>query len=88
MEAHVEGSLWAAFDQGFRAALAAGPAEPEPTKDAGEYDFRHEAQRIIDAIEPRAGATMTLMCALREAYEAGRLATPASRAPGEPGEPR
>lgn len=36
------------------------------------YDFRHEAQRVIDAIEPRAGATMTVMSALREAFVAGR----------------
>lgn len=35
------------------------------------YDLRHEAQRIIDAIEPRAGATVTLMCALHEAWQAG-----------------
>jgi hypothetical protein len=35
------------------------------------YDLRSEAQRIIDAIEPRAGATMTLMCALHEAWMAG-----------------
>ena len=36
-----------------------------------EYDLRAEAQRIIDAIQPTAGATMTLMCALHEAWQAG-----------------
>ncbi len=36
-----------------------------------EYDLRAEAQRIIDAIHPQAGATMTLMCALHEAWQAG-----------------
>jgi|ERR1051325_4532705 hypothetical protein len=35
------------------------------------YDFDHEAQRVIDAIEPQRGASMTVKCALREAYAAG-----------------
>jgi hypothetical protein len=35
------------------------------------YNLLQEAERIIAAIEPRAGATMTLMCALSEAYGAG-----------------
>jgi hypothetical protein len=35
------------------------------------YDFDHEAQRVIDAIEPQRGARMTVKCALREAYAAG-----------------
>jgi len=34
------------------------------------YDFKLEAKRIVDALELK-GATMTLVCALREAYAAG-----------------
>lgn len=45
-----------------------------------EYDFQYEAQRIIDAIQPRAGARMTLVCALREAYYAGTTEAAALRA--------
>lgn len=36
------------------------------------YNFEHEAQRIVDAIVPTRGANMTVICALREAFEAGR----------------
>jgi hypothetical protein len=36
------------------------------------YDFEHEAKRVIEAIEPKYGANMTVICALREAYEAGK----------------
>lgn len=35
------------------------------------FDLRDEAQKIIDAIEPRRGAHMTLMCALHDAWMAG-----------------
>jgi hypothetical protein len=38
------------------------------------YDFEHEAKRVIEAIEPKYGANMTVICALREAFEAGRIA--------------
>ena len=34
------------------------------------YDFELEAKRIVEALELK-GATMTLTCALREAYDAG-----------------
>jgi hypothetical protein len=34
------------------------------------YDFAHEARRIVDALKVE-GATMTLICALREAFDAG-----------------
>lgn len=36
------------------------------------YDFEHEAKRVIEAIEPQRGALMTVLCALREAFEAGK----------------
>jgi hypothetical protein len=35
------------------------------------YDFQHEAQRIVEALNLK-GASMTLMCALQEAFEAGQ----------------
>lgn len=35
------------------------------------YDFRAEAQRLIEAIDPRRGATTTVVCTLHEAYDAG-----------------
>lgn len=51
---------------------------------AERYEFKYEAQRIIDAIEPRAGAMMTLLCALHEAYDAGAKEAGASeKAEGE-----
>ena len=34
------------------------------------YDFEYEAGRIVDALKLE-GATMTLICALREAFDAG-----------------
>jgi hypothetical protein len=44
---------------------------PEHVTELGPYDLRAEAQKIIEAIQPTAGATMTLMCALHEAWQAG-----------------
>ncbi len=35
------------------------------------YNLQVEAQRVIDVIHPQAGALMTLMCALHEAWQAG-----------------
>ncbi len=37
---------------------------------SANYDFESEAKRIVDALELK-GATMTLVCALREAFTAG-----------------
>jgi excisionase family DNA binding protein len=39
------------------------------------YDFEAEAKRLIEAIEPQRGATMTVLCALREAFDAGKADT-------------
>jgi hypothetical protein len=36
------------------------------------YNFELETKRVIDAIEPLRGANMTVKCALREAYAAGK----------------
>lgn len=49
------------------------------------YDFELEAKRVIDAIEPTRGAMMTVVCALREAFEAGRMAAQMSPPTGDDG---
>lgn len=51
--------------------MATQTAPLDRSAESAPYDLRHEAQRIIDAIEPKAGAHMTLMCALHEAWLAG-----------------
>jgi hypothetical protein len=47
-----------------------------PGRTSQAYDFALEAQRIVEALKLK-GATMTLICALREAFDAGlRSAAP------------
>lgn len=59
-------------DSGEVSQPATPPGETAAPPDA--YDFIGEAQRVIEAIEPTRGATTTVVCALTEAYQAGRAA--------------